>query len=117
MSRDFHLDQATHDLVMVGGNPVMAEGVDELRQRVKVRALTHRGEWQFDLAVGMPYREQIMVKNPDLAIVKATIAAELITIPDTTGIIANEVDIDSGRNLSNRIDMDTVYGPTGEIEV
>lgn len=36
---------------------------DDLSQRIKVKLLTVKGEWEFDLNYGIPYYTDIFVKN------------------------------------------------------
>jgi hypothetical protein len=110
--KDFKLDTATWDLVVENGDFVLVEDADEVAQRVAVALKTHQGEWLFDTDLGLPYREEIMVKNPDLERITGLIRALIIGIEDVTGITQLRLNYSgSARTLQVEGTITTIYGP------
>jgi len=55
---------APRDLVFDRLNFQLIDGKDELVQRLTTRLLVFLGEWWADITKGVPYVEDILVKNP-----------------------------------------------------
>ena len=68
---DLKLDQLTHDLVIENGDLVLVTEAEALVQNIKVRLYTFYGEWAFDTTQGVPYFEDILVKNPNISNIQA----------------------------------------------
>ncbi|QDP60432.1 MAG: putative baseplate wedge protein [Prokaryotic dsDNA virus sp.] len=61
---DILLDESTHDAVFVNGKTPITSGVsDSLKQRLKIKLLTFRGEWFLNVNYGTPYFQQIFGKG------------------------------------------------------
>jgi hypothetical protein len=58
------------DLDFVGGKCTMLRDADAVRQKLKQRFQFFQGEWFLDLAIGMPYYQSILVKNPDVPLLR-----------------------------------------------
>jgi hypothetical protein len=61
--RDFLLDPATGDLMIVNGDLVLTSGVDSVRQAIYQALNLYRGEWFLDENFGLPMFEEILVKD------------------------------------------------------
>lgn len=57
------------DLVLVNGDLVINTGVDAIRQNIIQRLRTYLGEWFLDNRVGVPFYQQILVKNPNKGVI------------------------------------------------
>ncbi len=72
---DILLDTATHDikLTTLNGqkNITLSAGEAGVAQDWKVRMWTFLGEWFLDQRVGVPYFENVLVKNPDLTLIES----------------------------------------------
>lgn len=75
--RDLLIDPTTGDLALVDGAAQWASGDALTRQRVGIRLRTQVGEWAYDTSMGLPYFERILVKAPDLRLIRALIVAEV----------------------------------------
>lgn len=61
---DILLDETTHDIVFVNGQTPVTDGVDDgLKQRLKIKLLTFKGEWFLNTNYGTPYFQQIFGKG------------------------------------------------------
>ncbi|GHU95065.1 hypothetical protein FACS1894208_07240 [Clostridia bacterium] len=68
-----------------GGDIVVSETgdiapTDSIRQAVIIRLRWFLDEWRFAPTFGMPYFEEILVKNPDLERIKVIIRDECLTV-------------------------------------
>jgi hypothetical protein len=115
MSKDFALHPETWDIYTDESNDwVTVEDADEVVQRVAVALKTHRGEWLFDTDLGLPYREEIMVRNPDLERITGLVRALIISIEDVTSITQLQLDYNgSARTMRVEGQITTIYGPAG----
>lgn len=115
MAKDLALHPDTWDIYLDDSNDwVMVEDADEVIQRVAVALKTHRGEWLFDTDLGLPYRDSIMAKNPDLEQIQGLIRALIISVDEVTGI--NQLTLDyngTARELTVNASISTIYGPAG----
>lgn len=68
------LDLSTGDLQIV-------TGADAVAQHLKIRLRFVQGEWEGDTRVGIPYRTQIWVKNPNLAAIQTVWRRAITTTP------------------------------------
>lgn len=66
----FALDPATGDLQIVNGRFRKITGAEEKAQKINARLDLFLGEWFLDTRVGVPWYELVLVKNPDLEVVR-----------------------------------------------
>ena len=66
------------------GLPFFIGSVDAAIQRLRVRFLFFLGEWYRDQRLGVPYYEHVLIKNPNLTLVRSLWRQLLL---DTPGII------------------------------
>lgn len=85
------------DLILVDGDLVINAGADAVRQSVMQRLKTYLGEWYLDNRVGVPYYQEILVKNPDLGKIDAIFQNAIL---DTPGILS----LDKYRAVLNRVE-------------
>jgi hypothetical protein len=71
------------DLELEAGDLVLVEGNDAIASSLAARLQFFRGEWFLDTAVGVPYFEVLLRKNPDLAVVREVLRTEAL---GTTGV-------------------------------
>lgn len=81
------LDAYLHDLVIVDGNAPLYRGLD---QRIDCVLRTFLGEWWLDQTIGVPYFEELLKKNPDLAVVRQAFAAVILSVPGVKKILKLE---------------------------
>lgn len=55
---------------------------DSVRQAVKVRLLWFFNEWRFSPAYGVPYFEEILVKDPDIERVRRIVRDEVVSVDE-----------------------------------
>lgn len=82
------MDSVVHDLVVVGGNVPLYGGLD---QRIDCMLRTFRGEWWLDTSIGVPYFEEVLKKNPDMAVVRQAFASVILSVPGVQEVTRLEV--------------------------
>jgi len=80
---DFALDNDTHDLLIEGNNLKTVEGVEQVEQNTKIRLKFFSEEWFLDTTKGLPFYQEILIKNPNVPNIDNIIKA---TIADTLGV-------------------------------
>jgi hypothetical protein len=73
------------DFLIVDGDLVIVTGKSEIQQNILQRLSTYYGEWFMNTQIGIPYFDQILVKDPDQSKVDALL---FNTIAGTPGVIA-----------------------------
>ena len=57
--------------------PALGAGLEAIEQRVRVRLMTHLGDWPLDTAAGMPYIDWLAQKPPRVQTIGALIKREI----------------------------------------
>lgn len=80
MTQTLYLDPGTGDLAVdaLGQTRLTAAIIEETAQRLTTKIRHFLGEWFLDTTLGFPYYRDVLVKNPDLAAIKA-LYQDLIT--------------------------------------
>lgn len=93
---DFKYDT---DRVIENGDWATVSGAEAAKQRIKDRLLTFIEEWFLDLSYGVPYRGNILIKNPRLDVVNAILKTEILKSQDGT-FTSFSIDLDARRKLT-----------------
>ena len=56
-------------------------GADKVGQQIKMTLLAFFGEWFLDVTFGVPYLEEILVKNPRISAVETILRAHINAVP------------------------------------
>lgn len=88
------------DLAFTDNELTLVIGADEVTQRVTQRLRTFRGEWFLDLDIGVPYYQEILIKNPSDTIVEGRLKAEITETPGVLEIELFELEIDAAERVA-----------------
>lgn len=96
--RNFALDVETHDLVLdESRNLAFTKTPEEmLAQRLTCKLKAFLGEWYLDRRVGVPYFEEVLVKNPNIAKIRALLLSVVSTDPQVARVLVFDVDFQPG---------------------
>jgi hypothetical protein len=90
-------------------------GADKVAQQIKINLLSFLGEWFLDNTYGVPYLEDILIKNPRMAVVENILRNHIMDIPNVTSIDSLTVNWDrKARNLGVQFTCETDLGPITE---
>jgi hypothetical protein len=84
-----------NDIVIENGDLALVSGEDAVEQRVRQFLNTFLGEWFLDTRVGVPWFQQIMVKNADPIIVDSILKATILNVPGVEELKKFEIDVDT----------------------
>ena len=98
---DIKLDPVTHDIDLSSGGFELVDGVDAIRQHVAIRLQFFQGEYFLDESRGVPYFTDILVKNPDLVLIRSIFRQVILETPGVISITDYQLDLDAAlRELS-----------------
>ena len=89
------------------------DGSDDILQNLQQTLQLWLGEWFLDTTVGIPYRQQILVKSPNLDVIQADLVNAALDVPGVTSIVDYSVNFDStGRSLTVSMSVQDSNGQT-----
>lgn len=86
---------ADNDLDLSTGGLELITGTDEIVQKLVTRLQFFLGEWFLDARQGIPYFEDVLVKNPDLVVIQGIFREAILETPGVAallGVIETTVD-------------------------
>lgn len=86
--------EADGNWAIENGNLVL---LDDVAQRIRTRLLMLLGEWFLDTSDGTAYFQKILVKDPNLTLIRAEILVRVRETPGVTGVSSIELDFDRVR--------------------
>jgi len=91
---------------------VVINGADKVAQQIKITLLAFLGEWFLDVTFGVPYLEEILVKNPHMAAIETILRSHITDVPHVLRLESFALDWDRARrNLGVNFVAITDYGP------
>ncbi len=81
---DIKLDESTDDIEIIDNDVSLTTGLDSKRQHLEIRLRTFFTEWFLDTSRGVPYFQDILIKNPNFNAVSAAFKAAIL---NTSGIL------------------------------
>lgn len=70
-------------------------GNEQIAQRISTRLKLLSGEWFLDTGQGVPWFEQILVKNPNRAIVQGALKRAILQTPGVNELVSFHIDENS----------------------
>lgn len=100
------------DLELVNGDFRMASGSEMVRQTILSRFRYFLGEWFLDLREGVPYYRDVLVKNPDIEVVRSVFRRVLVSTPGVLSVLRFDLSFDfEERTLTFDFEVASTYGP------
>lgn len=116
MSYDIQLDRTSHEVIIdpATGDIQLVDGAARVAQQIKVTLLLFLGEWFLDTSFGVPYFEDILVKNPRWGTVSAVLRTRIAAVPGVGRIRRLTLDFNRAtRSLSATFEAETEFGLIG----
>jgi len=109
--KDLALDKDTHDLIYTGSDLLMVDELDQIEQSLKERLLFYRQEWFLDTTSGIPFYDDILVKNPNVPNIENIIKAEIMDTPEAIELLSFKSEFDApARSYSVSFSLRTEFG-------
>jgi len=90
----------TGDLDLTGHQVSLITGEAAIEQQVRFRLRFLTGSWYLDEAQGLPYLEDILIKNPDLLLVQSLFREAIESTPQISSVNSINVTLGEARKLS-----------------
>lgn len=104
---DLYLGIGDHDIAIALNGMRLTSGLLETAaQRLRIKLETFLGEWFLDTQVGVPYYRDILLKNPDLSIIRGLFRKILLDDPDVDSVPRLDLELDASRLL--KVEFDAV---------
>jgi hypothetical protein len=114
---DILLSEDTHDIVFVNGvTPITADVGDSLKQRLKIKLLTFKGEWFLDTNYGTPYFQQIFGKGRSKGSVDLIFRELIDGDADVKNILKFKSSLSADRGYTLSFTVSSKSGGTAEIQ-
>jgi hypothetical protein len=91
-ARDLKLDPVDGDLVVDGGDLAQVKDAEAIVQACTLALSLFRGEWFLDEALGVPYYESVLVKNPNLAAIREIYRRKLLSVDGVDEVLSLNLD-------------------------
>jgi len=118
MAIDFALDAQKHDLIFKAGDFLAIDNAERVAQQIKIQLLTFLGEWFLDTTHGVPYLEYVLVKNPNIELIRQIFREQILSVDDVKSVESIDVDYDAQtRVMKLEYEATTEYGLVTRKEV
>ncbi len=91
---DISLTDDGEHLKILNGDLVLTSLADAVKQHLLQRLRTFRGEWFLDFSIGIPYFQNILVKNPNPDVVDGLLKDEILSTPGVDELLFFELEYD-----------------------
>ena len=81
---DLYIDPATGDIRIT----------DSVEQAIKIRLLWFFSEWRLGPQFGIPYREEILIKNPNKLRIRQLFREAIMSVDEVTNVAKLAADVD-----------------------
>jgi len=113
---DILLD-STGDIDLTDGQLTLTTGLVATKQRLSQRLSLFAGEWFLDRTRGIPYIEQVFVKQPNPVVIDAVFKNEILSDPAVLELTKFELDLEvATRVLTITFSAITDDGPIDFLE-
>lgn len=109
--KDLAVNVDTGDILISAGDMQLVDNLDAVEQRIRTRLRFLAGEWFLDTRVGVPYFDDILVKNPNFPDVENILKVEILETEGVEELLSFDSSFDNAaRFLSVTCNIRTVHG-------
>lgn len=99
------------DLNIANNDLVLIEDADQVSQNIDIALQFFKGEYPLDVTFGIPYFENVFVKNPDIPEVSAIFKTAIMSVPDVNELLEFSLNYNaSARTVSVTFLVNTTFG-------
>ena len=88
------------DILMKEGDLVITQGgdivlADSVRQAIRIRLLWFAAEWRFNTEFGIPYYDEVLIKNPNVEKIKLILVREIRKVEEVIDVQNMQIVMDN----------------------
>ena len=118
MAYDIALNAKTHDIAVDSGNIRLIDNKERIAQQLRITPWEWLGEWFLDARDGVPYREYILVKNPNMKHIRQVLSEHIMKVEGVNRIDELNLKYDpQSRTVMVDLAVDTDEGQITRTEV
>ena len=118
MAYDIALNTKTHDISIDSGNMRLIDDKERIAQQLRITLWEWLGEWFLDARDGVPYREYILIKNPNMKHIRQVLSEHIMKVEGVNRIDELNLNYDpKNRTLIVDFSIDTDDGQIVRTEV
>lgn len=102
-------DKTVWDLNLDGNNINIVRKQEELAQTLRNKLIFIRGEWRYEITVGIPYFEHILIDNPNLTIIESLFKKAILETNGVLKMLRFEMKLEK-QMLSVSFSVQSIYG-------
>lgn len=91
---DLALDNSTGDLRLTNGDLDFVEEDEAIAQYLRQKLRLNLAEWFLDESAGVPYNDQILVKNPKTVVIDAVFKNQILSTPGVLELLEYAAELD-----------------------
>ena len=111
MAYDIALNAKTHDVSIDSGNMRLIDNKERIAQQLRITLWEWLGEWFLDARDGVPHREYILVKNPNMKHIRQVLSENIMKVDGVNRIDELNLNYDTkNRTLIVTFAVDTDDG-------
>ena len=99
------------DLKITDNALTIVDGDEALRQHLAIRLRFFLGEWFLDNRIGIPYFDDVLIKNPNLVLVRGILRSAISTTPGVESIERFEFEFDGA---TRKMELDFTVRKTAD---
>lgn len=92
---DITMKEDGSGLLITNGDLVLTQGADAVKQHITQRLKMFTGEWFLNLSEGVPYFQNILIKNPNPDVVDGLLKSTILATPGVDELLSFDLDYDA----------------------
>lgn len=109
--RNIAIDRDTGGFIFSGDQLQFVSDAESIRQAVRIRLKTIRGEFFLDPTLGVPWFDDVFIKNPDVRVIVAMLREEITGVRGVKDVVSMDFNFDkSSRALEISFQATTDVG-------
>ena len=109
MKIDLALDTTSHDLLIDSFDLQLSKDLDAVDQSLRTRLQIFLGEWFLNIEDGIPFYNDIFIKNPNIPHIESILKSRILETEDVIELLSFDTEF-SNRTLSVSFKVRTLYG-------
>ena len=99
MPYDIALNVQNWDIALNGADLILIDDAERISQQIKITLQFWLGEWFLNDTLGIPYRERICIKNPNLQHIRQIFRNAIQSVSGVTAVTALDLTVDAAARV------------------